>query len=153
MTAIKEIPFSGIRKGDTIRVTETFPSGFKSVSEGVAETYQAGFERWLTPSESSGDPHLILTAKNPMHGAIRNIELLDRPTPPLPQEYGTVIRITAYKNGYNSRVRRTTLAILDHDGDWAAWSFPESVGVDYLKPSEIIEWNPVTIVDLERTEA
>lgn len=148
----QEITYSEIRKGDTIRVTETYPSGFQNIQIGVAEEHlNEGFvgDRWLSTTGTSQN-NVVLVAKPEGSSALLKqiVELVERPKVPLPTEHGTIIRITEVSTFGEHSKSVSSLAILDTDGEWCMFEFPHDVGCDYFSPNNILSWNRVEITDL-----
>ena len=70
------------------------------------------------------------------------ITLLDRPTPPLPTEVGSVIHVSECRGR-----KCDTLAMLDGDGDWYT---PTSVsGYAFHSPRYINEWENRNVVEVQ----
>lgn len=136
MTEQPSIDLANIRKGDTIRVE------YKGYDTQVTITGIA-FERdyrgnWTTES------HMNLT--NSMRTPAEQYFLVDRPKPALPSTEGSVIRVRRLKSdtAFLGEETINKLAIRDHDGDWA---IQEKNGTEYYQPTDILEWNKVTIID------
>jgi hypothetical protein len=149
-TTPQEITFAEIRKGDKLRVTDTYPSGSQIVIIGIAEQPDMSsteYARWLT-NGSHGDATLVIGVKNPEDGVKQKIELLERERVPTPRVAGTIIRIKEFKD-YGDLIKQTdSLAILDNDHEWCMWEYPVDVGCKYIAPEDVLDWNPVNITDL-----
>jgi hypothetical protein len=151
MTTYDEIARSNIKKGDRIRATWTHGALTYTI-EGVATTQDAQGD-WLT----SGPPRYDLNITN-MFRTNEVLHLVERPQKPLPITDGTAIRITKIYNEENDWnfpnigvIDINEIALRDGDGDWLIVSLSENrSGSIYIKPKDILEWNPLNISD--RTE-
>lgn len=132
MTTNTPISFDEIRAGDTIRV-EHAVQDLQISNTGTATRRDPFTDDWLTASG------LVLTYHK-RH--IQKYFLLDRPKPKLPTEKGSVIRIKTDV----STCEINKLAMLDSDGDWVIVA---NVGIEYFLPEHILDWNSVTIIDVE----
>ena len=130
----RTITYDEIRKGDRLRCE--YPNG-SALEVTVVRQDEDG--NWGTAQRDGDDPDAFgfaqWTIARECEG--RTITLLDRPTPPLPQEQGAPIMIYAYRNPVNDR--RTDVEIV---AVRSGSRFRDMGGLHY-EDHEILAWAPL----------
>lgn len=124
------IEFKDIRKGDHITVTRAY-GDFTQTSDGVAAELTVHGE-WVTSRGYS----LVDSDSKP-----ESIVLVDRPTPELPTEPGSVIVDVVTHTGVDYGTM-----FLDSQGDWEAVILPNKGTFRWLLPSEIKSFRLAKVV-------
>lgn len=84
----------GIRKGDTIRVTDVREFRVEKV-----DTVNRCIKGVATKRDGTGDTYLVVPFDAPATVKSRECELIERPLPDLPTEIGSVIRFKGAMSG------------------------------------------------------
>ena len=128
------IKYEDIRVGDRIRVEWMVGDILRAETGTVAKIDRSGGLR-SKEGRYIGDSYINKNGKS-------TITLLDRPTPPLPTEAGSVIHVSECRG-----LKCDTLAMLDDNGDWYT---PTAVsGYAFHSPRYITEWEPRNVMEVQ----